>query len=252
MSIKTQNEAGVFTLMLNRLEKKNALTQIMYQQLADGLREAESDKRVKVVILASQEGVFTAGNDLQDFLNLPENMKDSGVYQFLTALTECKLPLLAAVEGPAIGVGSTMLLHCERVFCDDTAKFALPFINLGLVAEAAASLLLPRLSGYQAAADLLLTGEAFDADKAKLLGLVSEKVAPGTTYDQAKAYAAKLVTKPRATLIDMKALLRRAEEPLMQRIDHELVLFQEKLQGPEVKEAVTAFFEKRAPDFSDL
>ncbi len=252
MTIKTQVESCICTIFLDRPDKKNAINQAMYIQMADAIYAACSNKSVKVIILASEYEAFTAGNDLDDFLTMPGDMKDAAAYQFLKALVECSLPLLAAVQGPAIGIGTTLLLHCERVYADETAVFAMPFINLGLVAEAGSSMLLSRVAGYQAAADILLTGDKFDLARAVELGIVSEKVPQGQSLYVAKAYAEKLVKKPRATLIDMKKLLRRADEPLIERVDYECELFSEKIKGPEVKEAVAAFYEKRQPDFSGL
>lgn len=250
--VKVVNEKRVVTLFMNRPERKNALTQAMYQAMANAINDASENMDVKVIVIATEHGFFTAGNDLEDFMQSPVINESAGVYQFLLSLINCKLPLLAAVEGPAIGIGTTMLLHCERVFADETALFALPFINLGLVAEAASSLLLPKCAGYAAAADLLLTGDQFDLSTALQSGIVSETTVKGQTLAAAHAYAQKLVTKPRDCLVDIKALLRRPEEPLLTRTDTEIALFAEKLQGPAVKEAVAAFFDKRAPDFTEL
>ena len=248
-NVRSYVEEGICYIAFNRPDKKNAVTLEMYRQFADNIRAAESNQQVKVIILCSDNEHFTAGNDLSDFLENPSMDKNSATYQFLQAITTCSLPLIASVTGFAIGIGSTMLLHCEQVFADETAVFSFPFINLGLVPEAGSSLLLPRLTGYKKAADWLMTGESFSAKAAYDAGLVSHLVAEGEVLHSATAYAQKLCEKPRQTLIEIKRLLRRDEEALMDRIDHEVILFSECLDSAPAKEAMTAFLEKRKPKF---
>lgn len=237
-------------IQINRPDKKNAITQTMYQAMADALQTAAENPAVKVIVLAGSGDNFTAGNDLVDFLQNPTMEQGSPVYQFLQALVTCPLPIVAAVKGFAIGIGSTLLLHCEQVFADKSAVFSLPFINLGLVPEAGSSLLLPRQIGYQKAADLLLTGRNFTADEALQLGFVSQIA---DDVDQAAlAYAQLLAGKPRSALIETKRLLRKDAEPLQARLHDELDAFVRYLNAPAAREALTAFSEKRKPDFTNF
>lgn len=246
-----QNNA-VMSIVIDRVDKKNAITLSMYQQMADAITAAASDRSIKVIVLSGAGDNFTAGNDLADFLSNPNLDVDSSVYQFLQAIITCPLPLIAAIKGFAVGIGATLLLHCEQVFADETAIFSYPFINLGLVPEAGSSLLLPQLIGYQKAADLLLTGDAFNAQKALELGVIATLVSEGCVVDAANLYAQKLSSKPRATLIKIKTLLRAELPKLQQQVEDELVVFKDSLQGPEAKEAMLAFMEKRPANFDDL
>lgn len=240
----------IFYLVFNRAEKKNAITRAMYQALADAIKAAEANTAVKVILLQSSSENFCAGNDIADFLQAPSMDESSAVYQFLQALVTCKLPIVASVKGFAIGVGATMLLHCDQVFSDNSSQFALNFINLGLVPEAASSLLLPKQIGYQKAADLLLTGRTFSAQEAHALGFVGQLVDDADT--QALAYAQLLAQKPRSGLIETKRLLRKDDEALQLRLADELQAFVRFLSADAAKEALTAFTEKRAADFSNF
>lgn len=246
-----QVQAGsILQIQLNRSAKKNAITPLMYQAMADALNQAAQDNTIKVVVLSSTSENFTAGNDLVDFLQNPTVEPGSPVYQFLQALVTCPLPLIAAVSGFAIGIGSTLLLHCEQVFADDSAQFALPFINLGLVPEAGSSMLLPRLVGYQKAADLLLSGRSFGSEEAQQLGFVSQRV--DDVQASAMQYAQMLASKPRSSLVETKRLLRKDEESLQNRLHDELDAFVRYLNAPAAREALTAFTEKRKPDFTNF
>ena len=247
--IKCTHSDGICFISFNRPDKKNAITLGMYQQLADSINTAANDEKVKVIVLGSENEHFTAGNDLGDFLKNPSMDESSAVYQFLQALICCPLPVIAAVQGFAIGIGSTLLLHCERVIAGESAVFAMPFINLGLVPEAGSSLLLPRLIGYQKAADWMLTGDTISAKDAFAAGFVSQLVPEGEVLHTAMAYAQKLTEKPRETLIEIKKLLRRDEEALEERVNVELELFVQCLNSAPAKEAMTAFIEKRQPNF---
>jgi len=247
--ITTQNKDGILFLAFNRPDKKNAITLDMYRAVTAALKAAESDDAVRVVLVHGVQ-VFTAGNDLADFLSAPID-DSSPLPPFLEALTHFAKPLVAAVNGPAIGIGTTMLLHCDLVYCDPTAKLALPFINLGVVPEAGSTYLVPRLLGHARAAELLMLGEPFSAEKARELGLVNEVVAPEKLMDTAVAAAKKLAERPPAALRLTKSLLKRWNRETMDRaVAAELELFAGQLRGPEAKEAMTAFFEKRKPDFS--
>ena len=158
MSIRTETADGVLTLTFDRLDRKNAITAAMYQTLADALVAAETDPAIRVIVLAGHESVFTAGNDLEDFMKNPPKDESAPVHQFLKAISRATKPLIASVSGAAVGVGTTMLLHCDLVYASETAKLSMPFAQLGLCPEAASSLLLPQLAGYHRAADKLLFG----------------------------------------------------------------------------------------------
>jgi enoyl-CoA hydratase/carnithine racemase len=239
-------------LSINRPEKKNALTSSMYAQLAAEINNANENMHYKAILLTGGHSFFTAGNDLADFMSNPNMDESTPVFHFLNALIESELPIIAAVEGFAVGVGTTMLLHCDQVFAGRSASFSMPFINLGLVPEACASLLLPRQVGYQQAANWLMTGDTFSADEACQAGLVAQLVSDGEADAQAQAFVEKLAQKPRSALIATKRLLRRPEETLQARLHAELELFIEGLNGPAAKEAMTAFMEKRPANFSDF
>lgn len=248
--ILSQQQSAILTLTLNRPEKKNALNQAMYQSMADVLNAAAANPTIKVLIINSSSDNFTAGNDIVDFLANPSMQVDSPVYQFLQALITFPLPIIAAVKGFAIGIGSTLLLHCEQVFAEQSTQFSLPFINLGLVPEAGSSMLLPRQIGYQQAADLLLTGRQFNADEAQRLGFISQQV---RNVDQAAwQYAQCLMEKPRSGLIETKRLLRKDDEALQSRLHDELDAFVRHLNADAAKEALTAFTEKRKADFTNF
>src|SRR5512141_1138899 len=175
-NIITETKDGIARIEIDRPEKKNALTAAMYQALADAIKAAEADARVRVLLIHGKTDLFTAGNDLQDFLDNPPRDDNRPVFQFLYGISQAQKPIVAAVAGAAVGIGTTMLLHCDLVYAAPNARLQLPFVNLGLVPEAGSSLLLPALAGYQRAAELLLLGEPFDAHKAKEIGLVTEVV----------------------------------------------------------------------------
>lgn len=247
--VRAEREGRVLRLTLTRPEKKNALTRAMYAALADALTEACGDAGVRAVVLAGEGGAFTAGNDLFDFMMDPPRDETSPVFQFLHAAVSFPKPLIAAVEGVAIGIGTTMLLHCDLAYAAPSARFKMPFTDLGLVPEAGSSLLVPRLAGQVRAAELLLLGEAFDAETAREIGLVNAVVDDPLAEAMERAQA--LAAKPPAAVRQSKALLRA---PLLDRvlatIREEAALFVERLQSEEAQEAFTAFMEKRPPDFS--
>lgn len=243
---------GVRTVTINRPDKKNALTSDMYASMADALAAAEDTPGVRALVFQGTGGVFTAGNDLKDFLNNPPGGPDSPVSRFLVNIATASVPIVAAVDGPAVGVGTTMLLHCDFVLAGDNARFQMPFINLALVPEAGSSLTLQRLAGYQKAAELLMLGEPFDAAAAVEIGLALKQVPSGELKTAAAGLAGKLASKPPQTLRNMKRLMRRGEEPILDRIAAEGRAFSECLTSPEAREAMTAFFEKRAPDWSKV
>ena len=242
---------GILTLCINRPDKKNALNLAMYQALADGLREADGDDSVRVILINGGADCFTSGNDLADFLSAPPTGPESPVMQFLFAINETRKPLIAAVHGLAVGIGVTMLLHCDLVYAGSGATFQMPFVNLGLCPEAGSTLLLPRIMGHQRAAELLLLGEAFGAEKAHSLGIVTEVCADDTVLATAEKRAAQLVKQPAAALRLTKKLLKRDHAiPLRETIIEEGAQFMARLKSPEAAEALQAFMQRRQPDFS--
>ena len=196
----TELDSGVLIVRMNRPEKKNALTVDMYLAISAAMKRAETDKAVRVVLFTGQEDCFTAGNDLKDFIDHPPDSStaDDPVFEFLGALGAAQFPMVAAVGGTAVGVGTTMLLHCELVYAADNARFLLPFINLAVVPEAASSLLLPRTVGYQRAAELFMLGESFTAEQAHEMGIVNRVCRPDELFETAMTGARKLAEKPRA------------------------------------------------------
>ena len=246
-------ESGVMTLTLNRVDKKNSFTAAMYAQLADALGAAAEDAAVRVVLFQGHETIFSAGNDIGDFLNNPPSTQDSPVFRFLNAIATFPKPLLAAVCGPAVGIGTTMLLHCDLVYAGDNAMFSMPFVNLGICPEAASSLLVPRLMGYQRAAEVLLMGDPFMAEAALEVGLVNRVVPPTEANALAQQQARRLATKPLSSVVETKRLLKASITPaVLERMREEGAIFGRMLQEPAAKEAFSAFLEKRKPDFSTL
>ena len=248
-------EDGICTITFNRLAKKNSITGPMYLALADILRQADASGAVRVAVLQGDATVFTAGNDLGDFLNGPKggDGENSPPFVFLQALAAFAKPLVAAVCGPAVGIGTTLLLHCDLVYAGDNAMFSLPFINLGFCPEGASSLLLPQLMGHQRACEVLLLGEPFMAEAALEVGLVNRVVPPTECNGLAQAQARKLAAKPLASLLASKQLLKSAQLPrVQQRINEEGQVFRHLLQQPAAQEAMTAFLEKRRPNFAGM
>jgi enoyl-CoA hydratase/carnithine racemase len=246
-------EGGVLTLTLNRLERKNSITVAMYTALADAVEQARDDASVRVVLLQGHETVFCAGNDIGDFLDKPPAGQDSPVFRFLRGIATFPKPLLAAACGPAVGIGTTMLLHCDLVYAGDNAALSLPFVNLGLCPEAASSLLLPQMLGYHRAAEALLLGEPFMAEAALEVGLVNRVLPPTEANAYANAQARKLAAKPSASLVETKRLMKKGQQQaVLQQMLDEGETFGRMLTAPAAREAFTAFMEKRRPDFSKL
>nr|CBA27004.1 hypothetical protein Csp_A00110 [Curvibacter putative symbiont of Hydra magnipapillata] len=249
--ILIHTDAGITTITLNRVEKKNSFTQAMYAACADALDAARDDAAVRVVVFQGDATVFSAGNDIGDFLGAPPKAQDAPVFRFLRALAAFPKPIVAAVCGPAVGIGTTMLFHCDLVYAGDNAAFSMPFVNLGLCPEAASSLLVPQMMGYHRAAEALLMGEPFMAEAALEVGLANRVVPPTEANAVAQAQARKLAAKPIASLIETKRLLKKGQlADVLARIDEEAVSFGRMLGEPSAKEAFTAFMEKRKPDFS--
>ena len=248
--ILIHTDGGVSTITFNRLDKKNALTEAMYSALAEAMQQAARDDAVRVLVIQGDASVFTAGNDIKDFLEHPPTSTDAPVFRFLRQLVSFPKPLIAAVAGPAVGVGTTMLFHCDLVYAGDNAAFAMPFVNLGLCPEAGSSLLAPQLVGHQRAAELLLLGEPFLAETARDIGLVNRITAPTEVNALALAQAQRLASKPMSSLLETKRLLKQGQQAaLLERLAEEATVFARMLGEPAAREAFTAFMEKRAPQF---
>ena len=251
--ILTHTDAGVMTITFNRLDKKNSITSSMYAAMADAVAQAGADPAVRVVVFQGHESIFSAGNDIGDFLNQPPSTQESPVFRFLRGIATFEKPLVAAVAGPAVGIGTTMLFHCDLVYAGDNAAFSMPFVNLGLCPEAASSLLAPRMFGYHRAAEALLMGEPFFAEAAQEVGLVNRVVPPTEVNGYAQAQARKLATKPLTSLMATKRLMKGGDQQaVLQKMDEEGQSFGRMLREPAAKEAFGAFMEKRKPDFSKI
>lgn len=248
--IRAKSENRIARIELARPEKKNALTGEMYAQLTEALAAAGRDPQVRVVLLQGSRECFTAGNDVSDFLKRKpgETSPVFGLFQVLPAFEK---PVVAAVGGPAVGIGTTLLLHCDLVYAAADARFQLPFVPLGIVPEFGSTLLLPRLSGYQRAAKLLLLGQPFTAQEAFEAGIVTEVVLKEKLLEKAEAAAAMLAALPPESLRLTKQLMKQGgAKEVEARIAEEGRMFVERLASPEAKEAMSAFLEKRKPDFS--
>lgn len=251
MSIKTTTLDGIATIEMARPEKKNALTTAMYDHMAQALRAADADAAVRAVIITGQPGVFTSGNDLEDFMQRPPQGPDSPVFQFMQALLECRKPVIAAVTGAAVGIGTTMLLHCDFVYISDEARLAMPFVALGLVPEYAASFIVPQIMGHVKAAEKLLLGDPFTGADAVDFGIANAVLPPDEVLPHARRIAERFKTLPPQAVQASKQLMREGQRALVQQaIDQEVKVFSERLRSPEAREAFQAFFEKRKPDFS--
>jgi enoyl-CoA hydratase/carnithine racemase len=255
-SIRTATLNGVLTIEIARPEKKNALTVAMYQAMADALRAAADDGAVRAVLITGQPGIFTSGNDIEDFMARPpgqggSDAAESPVFLFMRALLECDKPVVVAVTGAAIGIGTTLLLHCDFVYVSDEARLAMPFVGLGLVPEFASSLLVPRLMGDRRAAEKLLLGDPFTAEQAVDCGIASAVLPAGEVVNHARRVAERFNALPPGAVREAKRLMRephRAE--ILRTIAAEGKLFTARLRSPEAMEAFQAFFQKRQPDFS--
>ena len=236
------------SITLNRPERRNAITVAMYAALADAIEQAAGDESLRLIRLQGRGEDFTAGNDLNDFLQaMPRDGEDIPVWRLLRALARNRVPLVAAVQGNAVGIGTTMLFHCDLVIAEESARFSMPFVDLGLVPEAASSLLLPRLAGRRRAARYLLLGEPFGADEAAAFGLVSHMVPTGGLEAGLARTVQSLRSKPAEALRLTQSLLRAADEPaVLDRMELENGHFAERLTSDEVRQAITAFFEMRA------
>ena len=245
MTVDIERDGGVIVATLNRPEKKNALTGAMYRALREALVTASADEGVGAVLVTGEGGAFCAGNDIGDFLAenkaQSEGARSGPGGEFIRTLARFDKPLVAAVEGPAVGVGTTMCLHCDLVYAAPSARFAMPFVNLGLVPEAGSSMLVPRRFGLGVASELLLLGETIDAARAREIGLVAEVVAPEAVKAHALAKAKALAAKPRAALLATRRLMRGDAQALYAHMEEELVAFAHALKSPEARAAFEAF-----------
>lgn len=249
--VRLERQGPVLSVTLARPERRNAITVAMYGALADAVEQAAADSSIRVMTFRGEGQDFAAGNDLADFLDAPaRGGEEIAVWRFLRALAGCETPLIAAVHGNCVGIGTTMLLHCDLVVAEESARFSLPFVDLGLVPEAASSLLIPRLAGRRLAARLLLLGEAFGVEEAQSIGIISHIAPPGELLPALDRVAEALLAKPADALRAAQGLLRHGQkDEILERMRLEGAVFSERLGSPEVKEAISAFFEKRKPTF---
>jgi enoyl-CoA hydratase/carnithine racemase len=250
MSILTDaSSSGVMTITFDRPEKKNAFTYDAYRALNDALDRAQKDDGVRCVLLRGAGDSFTSGNDLQDFMQNPPQDENNPIIAFLLRLVRFPKPLLAAVHGHAVGIGTTMLLHCDLVVAARSTRFQLPFVNLGLVPEGGSTVLLPQLCGLQQTTELLLLGRPFDGETAFRAGFVN-RLTDDEPFAAAAALAEDVAAQPLGGLIDAKRLIREPQQAALEEaIRREATVFAQRLTSPEAREAFQAFFEKRPPDF---
>lgn len=243
--VRAETAGHVARIELARLDKKNAITTEMYVQLAEALAAADADPEVRAVLLHGAKDCFTAGNDLSDFLKRPPGAK-SPSWRFFEVLPSLQKPIVAAVGGPAIGIGTTLLLHCDLVYATPETRFQLPFVALGIVPEFGSTYLLPLLAGYQRAAELMLLGQPFTAEKAREVGIVTAVVPQAELLERAGKAAAALAALPPESIRLTKRLMKSAHaEAVKQQIGEEGRIFVERLASPEAKQAMSAFLEKR-------
>ena len=249
--IKVCKDRGVLKIGIQRPEKLNAFTLSMYEAMTEALTEAARDPQIRVVLIHGTETCFSSGNDLHDFAQNPPDGENSPVFRFLQSLSQLEKPIIAMVSGPAIGIGTTLLLHCDLVYVDETVKLKLPFVPLGLCPEAASSYLLPRLVGYLQASEMLLLGETIKADRALQLGLVNCVFPSEELSDRVMEKAYQLAALPPRAVCLTKSLLKESHaRSVADVMSKEGKLFISQLEQPEAQEAISAFIEGRQPNFS--
>ena len=250
--IEVERGGAVLRIAINRPEKKNALTADMYDSLAEAVEVAETDPAVSVLLLCGEGEAFTAGNDLEDFMHKPwKGQAVPPAVRFIRSVAGAKKPIVAAVHGLAVGVGTTILLHCDLIYAAEDTRFIMPFINLGIVPEAASTVLLPLLIGPQRAAELFLLGAPVTAQRAYEMGLVNAVLARDALLPTAWSVAQQLAEKPKGAVLACKELMKRAYRAEVDRaLSEEVEIIRERLDSPETREALSAFLEKRKPDFS--
>jgi enoyl-CoA hydratase/carnithine racemase len=250
-NVQVETRDAILTISLHRPEKKNALSLAMYGAMTAALRAGQADAAVRAVVLQGTPDCFTSGNDIADFVSGPTPERLAPIFDFLGTLSTYEKPVVAAVNGLAVGIGTTMLLHCDLVCAGESARFQLPFVNLGLVPEAASSLLLPRLAGYHRAAEMLMLGEMFSVATAREVGLVNRVTPDGECQAAARELAGKLAARPAAAVRLTKSLLKKGlAAQVRETMAEEANYFAARLQSPEAAEAFAAFLERRKPDFS--
>ncbi|MHC8349250.1 enoyl-CoA hydratase-related protein [Pseudomonas sp. RT4P38] len=245
-AIQFERERGLLTLRLNRPDKKNALTRAMYSHLAEALKQADTDPEINAVLITGSSECFTAGNDIADFLQQPPSNLDSPVFQFMLTLLECRKPVIAAVAGAAVGIGTTMLLHCDLVYVSRDARLRMPFVNLGLCPEFGSSLILPRLLGHAKAAELLLLGEGFSGEQAAQWGIATEALGSGeAALAKAREVALRFESLPPEAVRISKQLMKAPDrEQLRKAIEEEGALFTQRLRSPEAIAALSGFINR--------
>ncbi len=250
--IETERNGTVEQIAINRPEKKNALTGDMYTALAEAIEQAEADSAVRAILLYGKGDAFTAGNDLQDFMQKPwKGQERPPAVRFIEAVANARKPIVAAVHGLVVGVGTTILLHCDLVYAAEDTRFMMPFVDLGIVPEAASTVLLPALVGRQRASELFLLGSPLTAKRAFEIGLVNAVLYPDQLMPTVIAVSQTLAAKPAAALRATKDLMKRASKSDVDRaLREEVEIISERLESPETREALSAFLEKRKPDFS--
>lgn len=249
--IKVETRQNILHIRMNRPDKKNAVNLEMYQAMTAALKDGESRSEVQVILFSGEGGCFSSGNDLADFLDNPPVDESSPVLAFLHAISTAKKPLVSGVEGVAIGIGTTMLLHSDLAYAGESTRFALPFVNLGVCPEAGSSYILPQMVGHRKAAEILLLGDPFTAETAREFGIVNQVVSDGEAVKVAWEKAEQLAAKPPQSLRTSKALMKRHQARAVQdAMEAEGEKFIPLVAGAEAKEALTAFLEKRKPDFS--
>lgn len=243
--INISNDDGILHLQMNRPEKKNALTLQMYQTLADHINAANNDQSIKIILISASGDAFCSGNDLKDFMQNPPKDESSSVFQFIDALVNADKPIIAAVNGLAVGIGTTMLLHCDLVYASSSASFSLPFVHLGLCVEAGASLLLPQLCGHQKAAELTLLGEPFDVHQANTIGLITKITSDEDLIETAMKNCKKLTRISTEAVQTTRRLLKSTIKPeLKKAIKHESDEFIRLLNRDEAKHILQAFLNR--------
>ena len=252
MDIQLSKADGILSIHFDREDKKNAITAAMYQQLADALKEAETDSAVRAILFTGKPQAFSAGNDLEDFLKNPPKTQDAPVFQFLWQISHASKPIVAAVAGVAVGIGTTLLLHCDQVFIAKGAKLKMPFVNLGLCPEFGSSFLVPRLVGPVKASSLLLRGEGFTGEQAVAYGIANEALEDGAAaLERAREVCQAFQQLPPAAVALSKRLLKAPFiEELRRVVAEEGQHFVQRLHSPEAHEALSAFTQRRQPDFS--
>jgi enoyl-CoA hydratase/carnithine racemase len=251
VSIAVQTINGVARIAIARPEKKNAITVAMYQAMADAIGAAHDDGAVRAILIHGEPDIFTAGNDLEDFMKNPPAGMDAPVFQFMQMLGLAEKPVVAAVNGAAVGIGTTLLMHCDLVYCADNAMFSMPFVSLGVCSEFASSLTIPLAAGFHKAAEKLLLAEPISAEEALEMKIVNRILPPGEVLDFAIRQAERFNALPPASVRETKRLMKAGWRAMTEKlIVDEAKTFEKLLRGAEAKEAFTAFFERRKPDFS--